>query len=198
MAFSIGNYWLQRTISLKRHSRGCHYVTDEIKAALPEIKQIKMGVLHLFAQPIRNTCISYVACALLFYRETFFFNFMLSIRFPRAVQHTSATLIVNESWDPSVKTDIEMLLNRLFPESLSYKHSCEGPDDMADEFRSLVECPSFASSTSRLMQNMHFWAVLASVYLFRRACWHWELGKEFGSVNTAIPAVSLVLFLNQC
>ncbi|KAF7257021.1 hypothetical protein EG68_06307 [Paragonimus skrjabini miyazakii] len=94
MAFSIGNYWLQRTISLKKHSRGCHYVTDEIKVALPEIKQIKMGVLHLF------------------------------------IQHTSATLIVNESWDPSVKTDIEMLLNRLFPESLPYKHSCEGPDDM--------------------------------------------------------------------
>ncbi|KAF6778097.1 hypothetical protein AHF37_02479 [Paragonimus kellicotti] len=90
MAFSIGNYWLQRTISLKRYSRGCHYVTDEIKAALPEIKQIKMGVLHLF------------------------------------IQHTSATLIINESWDPSVKTDIEMLLNRLFPEPAHAKQAFLG------------------------------------------------------------------------
>uniref|UniRef100_A0A0R3SC53 MMS1_N domain-containing protein n=1 Tax=Hymenolepis diminuta TaxID=6216 RepID=A0A0R3SC53_HYMDI len=37
---------------------------------------------------------------------------------------------LNESWDGDVKEDIEMLLNRLIPENLKYKHACEGPDDM--------------------------------------------------------------------
>ncbi|CAH8562492.1 unnamed protein product [Heterobilharzia americana] len=94
MSFTSGSYWLQRTITLKRQSRGCHYITDEIKKALPEIKQIQLGILNLF------------------------------------IQHTSATLTVNESWDPSVTKDMEMVLNHLVPESLKYKHSCEGPDDM--------------------------------------------------------------------
>uniref|UniRef100_A0A5K3F609 UPF0047 protein YjbQ n=1 Tax=Mesocestoides corti TaxID=53468 RepID=A0A5K3F609_MESCO len=46
------------------------------------------------------------------------------------MQHTSCSLTLNESWDSDVKDDIEMLLNRLIPEKLNYKHSCEGPDDM--------------------------------------------------------------------
>ncbi|KAH8877934.1 UPF0047 protein YjbQ [Schistosoma japonicum] len=37
-----------RTITLKKQLRGCHYVTEEIKKALPEISQLKMGILHLF------------------------------------------------------------------------------------------------------------------------------------------------------
>ncbi|PAA94186.1 hypothetical protein BOX15_Mlig010388g3, partial [Macrostomum lignano] len=46
------------------------------------------------------------------------------------LQHTSASLCLNESWDASVKTDMEMILNRLVPEDQRYQHSCEGPDDM--------------------------------------------------------------------
>ncbi|BHF64868.1 Flap endonuclease GEN 1 [Sparganum proliferum] len=46
------------------------------------------------------------------------------------MQHTSSSITLNESWDASVKDDVEMLLNRLVPEGLNYKHSCEGPDDM--------------------------------------------------------------------
>ncbi|KAL5970760.1 hypothetical protein TSMEX_001518 [Taenia solium] len=46
------------------------------------------------------------------------------------MQHTSCSITLNESWDGDVKDDIEMLLNRLIPEKLNYKHSCEGPDDM--------------------------------------------------------------------
>lgn len=44
--------------------------------------------------------------------------------------HTSASLTINENWDPDVRDDMEMMLNRLVPESLPWKHSCEGPDDM--------------------------------------------------------------------
>lgn len=44
--------------------------------------------------------------------------------------HTSASLALNESWDPDVRDDMEMMLNKIVPEGLPYRHSCEGPDDM--------------------------------------------------------------------
>ncbi|GBP30118.1 UPF0047 protein C4A8.02c [Eumeta japonica] len=44
--------------------------------------------------------------------------------------HTSASLALNESWDPDVRDDMEMMLNKIVPEGLQYRHSCEGPDDM--------------------------------------------------------------------
>lgn len=44
--------------------------------------------------------------------------------------HTSASLTINENWDPDVRDDMEMMLNRLVPEQIPFKHSCEGPDDM--------------------------------------------------------------------
>ena len=44
--------------------------------------------------------------------------------------HTSASLTINENWDPDVRDDMEMMLNRLVPETIPFKHSCEGPDDM--------------------------------------------------------------------
>lgn len=47
-----------------------------------------------------------------------------------SVLHTSASLALNESWDPDVRDDMEMMLNKIVPEGLAYRHSCEGPDDM--------------------------------------------------------------------
>ena len=44
--------------------------------------------------------------------------------------HTSASLTLNENADPDVRTDMEMALNQLVPETLPYLHTCEGPDDM--------------------------------------------------------------------
>lgn len=46
------------------------------------------------------------------------------------LRHTSASLSLNECWDPSVRTDMEMMLNRIAPENAPYKHTLEGPDDM--------------------------------------------------------------------
>lgn len=47
------------------------------------------------------------------------------------LQHTSASICVNECWDSSVRADMEMMLNRLVPENgPSYQHTLEGPDDM--------------------------------------------------------------------
>lgn len=47
------------------------------------------------------------------------------------VRHTSASLIIQENADPSVKRDLEHWLDRLVPEGDSlYTHTTEGPDDM--------------------------------------------------------------------
>ena len=46
------------------------------------------------------------------------------------LQHTSASICVNECWDSSVRTDMEMVLNRLVPENAPYTHTLEGSDDM--------------------------------------------------------------------
>ena len=46
------------------------------------------------------------------------------------IQHTSASLTINENADPDVAADLEQSLNDLVPESGPYRHSQEGPDDM--------------------------------------------------------------------
>ena len=47
------------------------------------------------------------------------------------VQHTSASLLIQENADPSARADLERWLNRLVPErDPLYRHTAEGPDDM--------------------------------------------------------------------
>ena len=46
------------------------------------------------------------------------------------IQHTSASLSINENADPDVRKDMETILNRLVPENAGYVHDDEGSDDM--------------------------------------------------------------------
>jgi secondary thiamine-phosphate synthase enzyme len=46
------------------------------------------------------------------------------------IQHTSASLTINENADPDVATDLEASFNHLAPEDFPYVHTVEGPDDM--------------------------------------------------------------------
>jgi len=46
------------------------------------------------------------------------------------VQHTSASLTINENADPDVPTDLESSLSQIAPEDFDYRHTAEGPDDM--------------------------------------------------------------------
>ena len=52
------------------------------------------------------------------------------------IQHTSASLTLNENADPDVPVDMNMALNRIAPESWPYVHTCEGPDDMPAHIKS--------------------------------------------------------------
>ena len=52
------------------------------------------------------------------------------------LQHTSASLSLNENADPDVRPDLELAMNHICPESLPYIHTCEGPDDMPAHVKS--------------------------------------------------------------
>lgn len=47
------------------------------------------------------------------------------------IQHTSASLTINENADPTVRQDLEMFFNKAVPENdPDYRHDYEGSDDM--------------------------------------------------------------------
>jgi len=54
------------------------------------------------------------------------------------IQHTSASLMINENADPDVLVDMNMALNRMVPESWPWIHTCEGPDDMPAHVKAAV------------------------------------------------------------
>ncbi len=97
--------WTQRVIELTPRPRGFHLVTSEIVAAVPELEQIRVGLVQLF------------------------------------LQHTSASLSINENADPDVPLDLESSLSDIASEEYPYRHTCEGPDDMPAHVKSaLVGC----------------------------------------------------------
>lgn len=96
----------QKEFILESKPRGFHLITKEIKAALPELKKIRAGMLNVF------------------------------------IQHTSASLTINENADPDVRSDFETHFNSMVPEnSRNYLHTSEGPDDMTSHIKSsLLGC----------------------------------------------------------
>ena len=55
------------------------------------------------------------------------------------LQHTSASLSLNENADPTVRSDMESHFLRSVPDDPSlYRHTCEGPDDMPAHIKSAL------------------------------------------------------------
>lgn len=52
------------------------------------------------------------------------------------LQHTSASLTLNENCDPTVRSDMEQHFMRHVPESAPYQHDYEGVDDMPAHIKS--------------------------------------------------------------
>ena len=52
------------------------------------------------------------------------------------IQHTSASLTINENADPDVRIDLETAINVVAPEDLPFVHTLEGPDDMPAHVKS--------------------------------------------------------------
>lgn len=65
------------------------------------------------------------------------------------LQHTSASLIIQENADPSARHDLERWLNRLVPEDDAlYTHTLEGPDDMPSHIKNILTATSIAVPVS--------------------------------------------------
>ena len=59
------------------------------------------------------------------------------------IQHTSASLLIQENADPSARADLENWLNRLVPENDPlYTHTQEGPDDMPAHIKAALTATS--------------------------------------------------------
>lgn len=114
--------WLQKEIDLRPRPRGFHLVTDEVLAAMPEVRTVRTGLLHIF------------------------------------IQHTSASLTINENADPTVRQDFEGHFNRTVPENEPwYRHRDEGPDDLPAHIKSSLLGASLSIPVTDGRLNMGVW-----------------------------------------
>jgi secondary thiamine-phosphate synthase enzyme len=54
------------------------------------------------------------------------------------LQHTSASLLIQENADPAVLRDLERWIDGMAPEGAGYEHDDEGPDDMPAHLRTAL------------------------------------------------------------
>ena len=114
--------FFQVEIQLRPFKRGFHLITSEIENALPEIKTINSGQLHVF------------------------------------IQHTSASLTINENADPTVRIDFESHMNEMVPEDAPYYiHTYEGPDDMPAHIKASLMGASVQVPITNGRLNMGIW-----------------------------------------
>ena len=114
--------WLQKEIRLKARDRGFHLVTTEILSQLPELKEVRVGLVHIF------------------------------------IQHTSASLTLNENADPTVRGDFERFLNRTVPENEPYfQHTLEGADDMPAHLKASLLGNSLTLPIKEGQLNIGIW-----------------------------------------
>ena len=80
------NFWQSEKIKPDSYPRGFHLITQQVESALPSIRHVEVGLLHLW------------------------------------LQHTSASLTINENADPAVPSDMLNVLNTIIPWDLDYRH----------------------------------------------------------------------------
>ena len=86
------------------------------------------------------------------------------------IKHTSASITLNENYDPDVRSDMEKYFNRLVKENESwYSHNSEGTDDMPAHIKSTLIGNSLTIPVSNGSLNLGTWQ---GVYL----CEHRKLG----------------------
>jgi secondary thiamine-phosphate synthase enzyme len=134
--------WLQRAITLDPRPRGFHLVTREILTALPELADVRVGLLHLL------------------------------------IQHTSASLTLNENASPDVRRDFEAYFNAAVPEDAPYwTHTDEGADDMPAHIKASTLGPSLTLPVARGRLALGTWQ---GIYL----CEHRDRGGARSIVAT--------------
>ena len=84
-------------------------------------------------------------------------------------QHTSASLVISENYDPSARLDLETFLERLVPEDQAwYRHTLEGADDSPSHMRAILTNTDLAIPIDDGRLSLGTWQ---GIYLFehRRA-----------------------------
>ncbi|MBC8506466.1 MAG: YjbQ family protein [Anaerolineales bacterium] len=80
------------------------------------------------------------------------------------LQHTSASMVISESYDPSARIDLEAFMERLAPENQSwYRHTMEGSDDSPSHMRAMLTDTSLTIPIDDGRLNLGTWQ---GVYLF--------------------------------
>jgi secondary thiamine-phosphate synthase enzyme len=80
------------------------------------------------------------------------------------VQHTSASLVISESYDPTAKMDLETYMERAVPEGESwYRHTIEGEDDSTSHIRSMLTNTSITIPIDSGCLSLGTWQ---GIYLF--------------------------------
>lgn len=86
------------------------------------------------------------------------------------IQHTSASLALNENADPTVRSDLEAHFNLLAPENAPhYRHIYEGSDDMPAHIKAVLIGPSLSLPITDGALNLGTWQ---GIYL----CEHRDYG----------------------
>ncbi|KAA3646231.1 MAG: YjbQ family protein [Chloroflexi bacterium] len=80
------------------------------------------------------------------------------------MQHTSASLVIQESYDPSAKADMQEFMQRLAPENESwYVHTLEGADDSPSHMRAMLTNSDLAIPIDEGRLSLGQWQ---GIYLF--------------------------------
>ena len=96
------------------------------------------------------------------------------------IQHTSASLVIQENADPSARRDLERWLNRLVQENDPlYTHDAEGPDDMPAHIKAALTAVSLSIPVSDGRLALGTWQ---GIYV-------WEHRRR-GSARTVVVHVS--------
>jgi secondary thiamine-phosphate synthase enzyme len=135
--------WIQRAITFDPRPRGFHLVTREVLSALPELRELQVGLLHLL------------------------------------LQHTSASLTLNENASPDVRRDFETWFSQAVPERAPYwTHTLEGSDDMPAHIKGSLLGPSLTLPVAHGQLALGTWQ---GIYL----CEHRDHGGRRSVIATA-------------
>lgn len=95
------------------------------------------------------------------------------------IQHTSASLTINENADPTVRIDFETYFNKAVPENdPDYEHNDEGPDDMPAHLKAAMLGSSVMIPVTNGRLNLGTWQ---GIYL----CEH----RDYGGARSLVITV---------
>jgi secondary thiamine-phosphate synthase enzyme len=135
--------WIQRHLRLAPQPRGFHLITREVVETLPELEELRVGMLHLL------------------------------------IQHTSASLALNENASPDVRRDFATWFDQAVPDGAPYwSHTLEGDDDMPAHVKAALMGPSLTLPLRAGRPALGTWQ---GIYL----CEHRDRGGPRSIVATA-------------